>query len=71
MKVIVLKNKNWGGCRKGAGRIPLEESEKKKGVKIYIADCIKKDILEYGIGKNFSEKAVDIIISELCKRKSV
>lgn len=69
MKVMVLSNNNWGGTREGAGRTPLKESQRKKGVKIYIRDSTKEDIMRYGIGKTFSEKAVEIITSELNRRK--
>ncbi|AYF54537.1 hypothetical protein DFH04_07375 [Clostridium novyi] len=64
-----MSNNNWGGIRKGAGRIPLKFNEKKKGVKIYITDKLKLDILEYGNGKSLSEKAVELIEKELEKRK--
>lgn len=67
--MILLSNNNWGGARKGAGRTPLEENERKKGIKIYIRDSTKKDIIQYGIGKTFSEKTVEIITSELNRRK--
>lgn len=69
MRGMLLSNSNWGGARKGSGRIPLSENERKKGVKIYIKDITKKDIITYGIGKTFSEKAVELITSELKKRK--
>ncbi|NBI06099.1 hypothetical protein [Senegalia massiliensis] len=64
-----MSKHNWGGVRKGAGRAPLSENERKKGAKIYITDNIKKDIMLYGNGKNFSEKTVEIIECELKKRK--
>lgn len=64
-----MSSNNWGGIREGAGRIPLKSNEKKKGVKIYITDRLKKNILEYGNGKSFSEKAVELIEKELEKRK--
>jgi len=64
-----MEEKKWGGAREGAGRVPLKESEKKKGAKIYVIDCIKEDIMEYGVGRNFSDKAVEIITAELNKRK--
>ncbi len=64
-----MSNKNWGGVRKGAGRIPLEQSERKKGVNIYITEKVKEDISLYGIGNSFSEKATELIKSELEKRK--
>lgn len=59
----------WGGARKGAGRTPLKECDKKKGVKIYITDTLKEDILKYGNGTSFSDKALDILMTEICKRK--
>ena len=58
-----------GGSRIGAGRNPLSEDEKKKGAKIYITDKVREEILTYGIGKNFSDKAVELINSEIKKRK--
>ncbi len=67
---MILSSNNWGGARVGAGRNPLSESEKKKGVKIYLTDDTKKDIIEHGMGNTFSEKAVEIINSELKKRKA-
>jgi hypothetical protein len=65
-----MKKNNWGGSRTGAGRTPLEEDQRKQGVKIYIAADVKEDVLKYGTGNNFSEKAVDLIQSELLRRKS-
>jgi len=64
-----LEKPKRGGIRKGAGRIPLDDSKKKKGVKIYITDYVKEDILEYGVGKNFSDKVAEIVKSELDNRK--
>jgi DNA (cytosine-5)-methyltransferase 1 len=60
---------NWGGYRKGAGRLPLDEKEKKKGAKIYINDYLREDIEKYGKGKSFSDKTVDLITSEINNRK--
>lgn len=65
-----MSKNNWGGARKGAGRKPLKEGEKKKGVKIYITDRVKEDIKKYGEGNSFSEKTVDLITSEIKSRKS-
>lgn len=65
-----MSENSWGGARKGAGRTPIKESDKKKGVKIYITDTLKNDILEYGNGSSFSDKALDIIITEIYKRKN-
>jgi len=64
-----VKKKKWGGFRDGAGRTALSPSEKKKCVKIYINDEIKADILKYGRGNSFSEKAVELLLSEMCNRK--
>ncbi|SHH84327.1 hypothetical protein SAMN02745135_02367 [Caloranaerobacter azorensis DSM 13643] len=61
---------NWGGYRKGAGRTPLDEKEKKKGIKIYVNDYLKEDIEKYGVGKSTSEKAAELIKSEVLKRKN-
>ncbi|GMQ62338.1 MULTISPECIES: hypothetical protein [Vallitalea] len=61
-------NSGWGGVRKGAGRTPLEANKKRKGAKIYITDKVKEDIAEYGLGKSFSDKAVELINSEIEKR---
>ncbi|QZY55965.1 hypothetical protein [Crassaminicella profunda] len=66
-----MQRENRGGPRVGAGRIPLKENEKKKGAKIYITDKVKDAILTYGTGKNFSDKAVELINSEIQKRKKI
>jgi len=60
---------NWGGAREGAGRTPLSEYEKKKGCKIYITKNVKEDIIKYGIGNNFSDKSVDLILEGINSRK--
>ncbi len=65
-----LNFKKRGGPRKGAGRVPLKDSEKKKGVKIYITNKTKEEIIKYGFGKNFSTKAVNLIKAELTNRKN-
>lgn len=62
---------NWGGKRKGSGRKKLDEREKKKGVKIYITEEIKDNIEKLGKGDSFSEKTVEIIISEIENRKLI
>lgn len=69
-KGISLKTKSWGGYRQGAGRTPLTESEKKQGAKIYLTVSVKEDIINYGIGDNFSEKATELIYSEIKRRKN-
>jgi hypothetical protein len=38
-------------------------------MKIYINDKLRKEIIQYGKGSSFSEKAVELIRSELVKRK--
>ncbi|MDS0527591.1 hypothetical protein NNC19_18025 [Clostridium sp. SHJSY1] len=57
-----------GGPRLGAGRPPLNQA-KKIGVKIYITTELKEKIITNGIGNSFSEKACEIIDSELRKRE--
>ncbi|QUH21254.1 hypothetical protein [Alkaliphilus sp. B6464] len=65
-----MSKKNWGGSRDGAGRTALSPVEKKKGAKIYISDNVKFDILKYGKGNSFSEKTVELAVSEICSRKN-
>ncbi|MBS4539642.1 hypothetical protein GOQ27_14300 [Clostridium sp. D2Q-11] len=65
-----MSNGKRGGTRKGAGRTPLDECEKKKGFKIYIRENTKQEILKHGKGSNFSEKAVELIASEIKNRKN-
>jgi len=62
------KNKR-GGARPGAGRNPLNDDERKKGMKIYINNEVREEIQQYGNGKNFSEKAVELIKSTINRRK--
>ncbi|WP_273321182.1 hypothetical protein [Vallitalea guaymasensis] len=64
-----MNKSNWGGIRTGAGRTPLSKDKKKKPVKIYISDLLKQDIEKYGLGDSFSRKAVDLIASEIKKRR--
>ncbi len=64
-----MTNKKWGGFRVGAGRASLNPSEKKKCAKIYICDEIKENIVKYGIGNSFSEKAVELVVSKILDRK--
>lgn len=66
-----MYNNNWGGFRQGSGRIPLEEDEKKFGYKIYIKNNLKEDIMKYGLGENFSAKAVSLIKSEITRLKTL
>ena len=62
------KNKH-GGARPGAGRNRLNDEERKKGMKIYINNEVKDEIEQYGNGKTFSEKAVELIVSTINRRK--
>lgn len=64
-----MTRKEWGGARKGAGRAPLEKSERKQGAKIYLTETVKEDILIYGDGVTFSESALELIIAEINRRK--
>lgn len=66
-----MEEKHHGGARLGAGRTPLDETEKKVGTKIYITNEQKNDIEKYGTGENFSAKAVELISSEINNRKSL
>lgn len=63
--------KTWGGYRKGAGRQPLKEEEKKKGFKIYITNRTREDIEKYGDGNGLSDKANELINSELKNRRKI
>ena len=58
-----------GGARLGAGRKSIDPKLKKKAYKIYINDIQKRDIESVGIGKNFSEKTIDLINFALQMRK--
>lgn len=58
-----------GGKRDGSGRTPLPEDEKKIPKTIYIAPSLQGDIEQYATGKNFSEKCIDLISSQIARRK--
>lgn len=65
-----MSENNHGGAREGAGRNPLNDEEKKLGTKIYITQEQKDIINKYGIGENFSAKAVELIMTEINNRKN-
>lgn len=65
-----MASENRGGARIGAGRTPLKDGEKKKGFKVYMTEAVRSEILQYGDGKNFSDKVMEIISSELENRKN-
>lgn len=59
-----------GGAREGAGRTALQPEEKKKAYKIYLDDDLRASILEYGIGKSLTPKIVELLNSEIQRRKA-
>lgn len=58
-----------GGKRKGSGRNCLPQNEKKTAKTIYFTPTMQNDIKQYAVGKSFSEKCIDLISSQLNKRK--
>lgn len=58
-----------GGKRKGSGRTPLPEDQKKIAKTIYITSTQQDDIEQYAQGDSFSEKCMDLIITQLERRK--
>lgn len=58
-----------GGKRDGSGRTPLPIDEKKVPKTIYITPTMQGDIEHYATGKNFSEKCIDLISSQISRRK--
>lgn len=68
--MVLIIEKKWGGVREGAGRTPLKDSQKKQGAKIYITESVKQDIINFGKGQNFSECAVELIMTEINRRKN-
>lgn len=63
-----MSKNNWGGKREKAGRKPLEDHQKKKRTQIYLKDKTRKLIDKYGKGNNLSQKAVELIKSEIKSR---
>lgn len=64
-----MSNTQRGGFRLGAGRKLIDPKLKKKAYKIYINEILKKEIEYIGVGKNFSEKTIDLINFALQMRK--
>lgn len=58
-----------GGKREGSGRTPLPESKKKIAKTIYVTPTQYDDIEKYAIGNSFSEKCIDLIDSQLNRKK--
>lgn len=59
-----------GGARNGAGRNPLKPELKKKDYKIYLNNDQYSDIIRYGEGNSFSAKVMDLLTSEMDRRKA-
>lgn len=62
---------NWGGKRENSGRHLIEEEEKRKSYNIYLKDNEKREIEKYGNGNTFSSKMVELITSEIKRRKKI
>lgn len=58
-----------GGKRDGSGRIPLPIEERKIQKTIYITPNLQTDIEQYASGENFSDKCIDLINSQILRRK--
>ena len=58
-----------GGKREGSGRTPLPENQKKIAKTIYITPSQHDDIEKYAQGDSFSEKCIDLIGTQLERRK--
>lgn len=58
-----------GGKRKGSGRTPLPENQKKIAKTIYISPTLQSDIEQYAQGSNFSEKCADLLSTQIERRK--
>ena len=58
-----------GGKREGSGRTPLPESEKKIAKTIYITPTLQSDIDRFATGNSFSEKCIDLISTQVARRK--
>lgn len=59
-----------GGKREGSGRLPLLFDEKKIPKTIYITPALQKNIENYGVGESFSEKCIDLISTQITRRRS-
>ena len=58
-----------GGKREGSGRTPLPEDQKKIAKTIYITPTLNSDIEQYAHGDSFSEKCLDLINTQIERRK--
>ncbi|MBU8564304.1 DNA (cytosine-5-)-methyltransferase [Bacillus licheniformis] len=58
-----------GGKREGSGRTPLPANQKKIAKTIYITPTQHEDIETYAKGNSFSEKCIDLISTQLERRK--
>lgn len=58
-----------GGKREGSGRTPLPEEQKKIAKTIYITPTQHDEIEQYAQGSSFSEKCLDLICSQIERRK--
>ncbi|KYC74173.1 DNA (cytosine-5-)-methyltransferase [Bacillus licheniformis] len=58
-----------GGKREGSGRTPLPATQKKIAKTIYITPTQHEDIETYAKGNSFSEKCIDLISTQLERRK--
>jgi len=58
-----------GGKREGSGRNPLPQNEKKIAKTIYFTPTMQNDIEQYAVGNSFSEKCIDLISTQLDRRK--
>lgn len=58
-----------GGKREGSGRTPLPVDVKKIAKTIYITPTLQDDIDHFATGKNFSEKCIDLISTQIKRRK--
>ena len=60
---------NWGGRRENSGRHTIREEKKRKAYNIYLREEEKRNIERYGKGNTFSSKLVELIFSEISRRK--
>ena len=58
-----------GGKREGSGRTPLPDDQKKIAKTIYITPTQHDDIEHYATGDSFSEKCLDLITTQIERRK--
>lgn len=58
-----------GGKREGSGRTPLPEHDKKVAKTIYVTPTQQDDIETFAEGDSFSEKCLDLITTQLERRK--